>query len=164
MSVSLFREMARYNQWQNRQLYRACGSLDDAHRKRDCGLFFHSIHGTLNHLLLTDRLWMARFTGDSFTVTGLDQQLYEQFDELCEQRQHTDRQIVDFFDQRIDEDLQGILSYQSAATGEWRSFPQALCFNHFFNHQTHHRGQITAALSAQGIDFGVTDLIFMPRQ
>ncbi|MDY6919680.1 MAG: DinB family protein [Pseudomonadota bacterium] len=154
--------MAQYNQWMNQQLYRAVATLEDRRRKQDCGLFFHSIHGTLNHLLLCDRMWLARFQGQPFRASGLDQELYAQFEALAEAREETDGVIIQWALGLDSETLPKRLHYRSLSAQTDRDMDYCLAVTHFFNHQTHHRGQITAALSRQGIDFGVTDLIFMP--
>ncbi|KAF0804329.1 hypothetical protein A6D6_03166 [Alcanivorax xiamenensis] len=162
MWLSHYSTLALYNRWQNRQHYQLCAELDDTQRKADRGLFFHSIHGTLNHLLLADRLWLGRFLDRPFPILGLDQELYEDFDQLRRERESTDQIILDYIAElkrtRLDDDL----SYVSASTGQLRSYPLRLCLTHFFNHQTHHRGQLTTAYSQLGHDVGVTDLIFMP--
>jgi len=84
--------MAAYNRWMNDRIYAACTALSDEERKRDVGVFFKSVHGTLNHLLLGDRVWMGRFTGVPFSVQSLDQELYAEFGELRAQRQRTDEE------------------------------------------------------------------------
>ena len=86
----LFLIQSRYNQWMNHKLYTVCEQVPDEERKQDMGAFFHSIHGTLNHLLLGDRLWMGRFTGTDFPVKSLDQELYRDFKELWRARTDTD--------------------------------------------------------------------------
>src|ERR1700682_4507476 len=86
--------MARYNEWMNGRLYDASAKLSDEVRKEDMGAFFKSIHGTLNHLLLADRIWMGRFTGPPFAVTSLAQELFSDFDELRKERAATDRAIT----------------------------------------------------------------------
>ncbi|AFT71548.1 DinB family protein [Alloalcanivorax dieselolei B5] len=162
MWLSHYSTLARYNQWQNQQHYQLCDRLDDTQRKADRGLFFHSIHGTLNHLLLADRLWLGRFLDRPFHVQRLDQELYEDFDQLWRERENTDQAILDYIAGLEESRLDGELSYVSASTGQSRSQPLRLCLTHFFNHQTHHRGQITTAYGQLGHDVGVTDLIFMP--
>ena len=87
------RLLAEYNAWMNGKLYAACATLSDEDRKRDRGAFFHSIHGTLNHVLLADSIWMGRFEGAPFNFTSLDQELYASFDELQKQRVETDKRI-----------------------------------------------------------------------
>src|SRR5687768_14504218 len=85
--------LRRYNRWMNERLYAACAELTDAVRKEDRGAPFRSVHGTLNHLLLADRVWMGRFTGQPFAVRSLDQELYSDFDELRAARGETDDAI-----------------------------------------------------------------------
>lgn len=153
--------MARYNQWMNQRLYAACAGLDDARRKRDEGIFFRSIHNTLNHILLADRVWLGRLTGEPFAVTGLDQVLYDDFDELTAAREQTDRDLIDYVAGCDDDSLSQPFTYRNFA-GEETTLPLLVVLTHVFNHQTHHRGQVTALLSQAGIDYGVTDLIRMP--
>lgn len=155
--------MARYNQWMNDKLYDVCGSLSDSERNSDCGLFFGSIHGTLNHLLLADRVWFGRFLGEPFEVTGLDQELFADFGELRGARAETDRLILDWCIGLTETELAGQLHYTSISKPVPRTCPLWVAVTHLFNHQTHHRGQITAALSQLGRDFGVTDLIALPE-
>ncbi|MCU5787033.1 DinB family protein [Alloalcanivorax marinus] len=157
-----YAHLARYNHWQNGQILAACATLDDGERKADRGLFFHSIHGTLNHLLLTDRMWLGRFTDRPFPVHRLDQELYADFATLERERRLTDQALLDYTATLDEARIDGELSYVSASTGQARRYPMRLCLTHLFNHQTHHRGQLTAALSQLGRDFGTTDLIFMP--
>ena len=153
--------MARYNQWMNRKLYEVCAGLTDKERKRDVGAFFKSIHGSLNHILLADRVWMGRFTGRPFPVKSLDQELYGDFDELRAEREKEDEIILKWVGALTDEDLDRTLSYSSIANPQPRSHPLWFAVLHFFNHQTHHRGQVTTLLSQRGVDYGVTDLIWM---
>lgn len=157
------REMAAYNQWMNRSLYAVSGQLSDAERREDRGAFFKSVHGTLNHILLADKVWLGRFLGEPFRVASLDQELYHDFAELTRAREQTDEQIIDWARNLTDEDLAGTLRYTSIVNPEPRSYDMWLVVAHFFNHQTHHRGQLTTLLSQFGKDFGVTDLILLPR-
>ena len=154
--------MARYNQWMNHKLYDLCGELTDEQRKRDVGAFFKSIHGTLNHLLVADRIWMARFTSQPFPGYKLDQQLYDDFNELKAAREFEDVRILNWMLTQTEQDLSGNLHYTSIANPQPRTTPLWLALSHFFNHQTHHRGQITTLLMQQGIDPGVTDLMWLP--
>jgi uncharacterized damage-inducible protein DinB len=91
-----FELLARYNQWMNEKLYQVCAEIPDQKRKEDLGAFFQSIHGTLNHLLYGDKAWMGRFTGPLYSVTVIGQNLYEQFEELREERIKTDREILEW--------------------------------------------------------------------
>ena len=85
-TVSYACTMARYNRWMNERLYEHCGTLSDRDRKDDRGAFFKSIHGTLNHILLGDRLWLSRFLGRDFQIESLSQELYADFADLTRQR------------------------------------------------------------------------------
>lgn len=155
-------KMARYNRWMNQRIYQCCAPLSDEARKQDMGAFFRSIHGTLNHLLLADRLWMGRFTGEPFHAESLDQELYADFTELRAAREQEDQRILDWVASLTPDDLAGELSYTSMSKPQPRRYPLWFALSHFFNHQTHHRGQVTTLLMQQGIDPGVTDLIWMP--
>lgn len=162
ISVEHARAMARYNRWMNERLYDCCAGLSDAERKRDAGAFFRSIHGTLNHLLLADRIWMGRFTGRPFPAKSLDQELYADFDELRAERAATDAAITQWVDGLTEADLAGELAYTGMTNPAPRRCPLWFAVTHFFNHQTHHRGQLTTLLFQRGIDPGVTDLIALP--
>ncbi|HET9579316.1 MAG TPA: DinB family protein [Usitatibacter sp.] len=157
------RTMARYNRWMNERLYECCARLADQERKRDAGAFFKSIHGTLNHLLLADRVWMGRFTGTTFRVKSLADELYADFAELRTERAKTDDAIDAWAATLTDAKLRGELAYTSIVNPEPRRYPLGLAVTHFFNHQTHHRGQLTTLLMQQGIDPGVTDLIWLAQ-
>jgi uncharacterized damage-inducible protein DinB len=155
--------MARYNRWMNERLYGCCAQLPDEERKRDVRAFFKSIHGTLNHLLLGDRVWLGRFTGKPFVVTSLAQELYSDFAELRAERDLTDAAIVDWTSSLTKEDFARDLSYVGITSPKPRRYPLWFAVTHFFNHQTHHRGQLTSLLFQRGIDPGVTDLISLPE-
>jgi len=163
VNVQQARTMAAYNRWMNEGLYGVCAALSDDARKADRGAFFRSIHGTLNHLLLADKVWMGRFTDRPFAVRSLDQELYADFAELRSERARMDAAIEAWARGLTDAILHGELVYTSIANPERRSSAMALCVMHFFNHQTHHRGQLTTLLSQLGVDFGTTDLIAMPE-
>ena len=163
MDPTAAQAMAQYNRWMNERLYECCARLPDPERKRDAGAFFKSIHGTLNHLLLGDKVWMGRFTGKPFAFTSLAQELHADFDELRAERASMDKAIIDWAKALTDEDFSRELSYTSAVKPQPRRYPFWLAAAHFFNHQTHHRGQLTTLLSQLGIDPGVTDLIWLPQ-
>ena len=145
------------------RLYVLCAELTDAERKRDRGAFFHSIHGTLNHLLLGDRIWLGRFVGRPFAVRSLDQELYADFAALRAEREQTDREIDAWAASLTPADLEGTLHYTSLVNPAPRSYPFWVAATHFFNHQTHHRRQLTTLLVQAGVDPGVTDLIWLPE-
>jgi uncharacterized damage-inducible protein DinB len=149
--------LARYNALANRRLYEACARLSDAERKRRRPAFFGSIHGTLNHLMVGDRIWLARFSGEEVPSTGLDAILYEDFEELWEARQAEDAR-VEAFAAGIDEGfLRGTIRYVNNE-GRTCDDPVELLVAHFFNHQTHHRGQVHDMLTQTDVSPPVLDL------
>jgi len=162
ISVEYVRKMASYNQWMNLKLYQSCAGLSDAERKRDQGAFFKSIHGTLNHLLLGDRVWMGRFLQQPFTVAALDQILYPDFAELRHEREQTDAAILTWAQTISNAELAEDFSYTSIIASQTRTQPLGFLVMHFFNHQTHHRGQLTTLLNQCGVEPGVTDLLLLP--
>jgi len=159
-----FRAMARYNRWMNERVYDCAARLTDAQRKEDVRAFFKSIHGTLNHLLVADRIWMGRFVGPPFRVPSLDHELHADFTELRAERAKTDAEIVAWAAALDDARLDGELAYVSIVNPAPRRTPMRLAVAHFFNHQTHHRGQLTTLLFQRGIDPGVTDLMWLPAE
>lgn len=163
MNPTFAQTMAAYNRWMNDRLYDCCARLTDEERKRDVGAFFKSIHGTLNHQLLGDRVWLGRFTGTPFAMKSLDQELYSDFTELRAERVSTDTAILDWASSLTEAHFAGELSYTSVVNPKPRRYPFWFAVAHFFNHQTHHRGQLTTLLSQRGIDPGVTDLIWLPQ-
>jgi uncharacterized damage-inducible protein DinB len=153
--------LAEYNAWMNQKLYAICAEIPDRKRQEDLGAFFKSIHGTLDHLLASDRAWMGRFINQPFNQ-GISQELYSDFDELHKAREVTDQQIVEWAKTLTSEWLNQPLQYTSNVDQKTRVLPTWLLVTHMFNHQTHHRGQITTLLSQLGYDPGVTDLPWLP--
>ena len=158
-SLAHARALAAYNRIMNLRIYAACANLSDSDRKRHTGAFFKSIHGTLNHLLVGDSVWMSRFTGQPVAIRSLDQELYADFDSLRSQRVAMDNAIVQCVDGLNAERLGSSLTYSSLAGDRTTTLPLWFVLTHFFNHQTHHRGQVTTLLSQCGHDPGVTDFI-----
>jgi uncharacterized damage-inducible protein DinB len=157
--------MAAYNAWQNASLVAAADGLADAERRADKGAFFGSIHATLSHLVWADRLWLARFTGSapprarSIAASVAE---CEDWDRLKREREALDREIVSWAAGLGGADLEGDLTWHSGSLGRDVSRPLWLLVAHFFNHQTHHRGQVHALLTAFGAKPEDTDLCFMP--
>ena len=159
---------ARYNRWMNDKLYALAATMSDEERKRAMGAFFGSIHGTFNHLLVGDRVWLARFHGTSapegFMAPGirsLDQDLVADFDELRRERARTDDELSAFVHTLTPERLAAPLVF--TRRGQRTEAPRWWLVAQVFNHQTHHRGQITTLFAQQGRDPGVTDLYAMLR-
>ena len=156
--------MARYNAWQNASLIAAAGQLDDEGRRRDRGAFFKSMHGTLNHLLATDRIWMKRFTGEGDAPDRLDAILHEGFAELRTAREAEDRRIIAWIDGLDEARLAGVIRYRRVSTPD--EFVQELmpALDHWFNHQTHHRGHAHMILTSLGKPAPELDLLFYQRE
>ncbi|MDO3381442.1 DinB family protein [Gilvimarinus algae] len=170
------RLLALYNLRMNRQVYGAAAGLDEATLAEPAGAFFGSILGTLNHILVGDLLWLNRFAAHSPAYTSLmplaelprptrlDELLYDRFGALSSARALVDEAIVHWSaDELAAADLDRPLAYHNSK-GEpaTRDFGELLM--HFFNHQTHHRGQVSTLLNQRGVDIGVTDfLIDIPQ-
>ena len=162
MRTEQVRVLAAYNAWMNDKLYAACATVPEEERKRDRGAFFSSIHGTLNHLLLADLIWLGRFHGKPYPVRSLDQELYPDFADLRSVREATDETIASWAGGLTEERLAARLEFTSGITKKTYAPPLWKLALHFFNHQTHHRGQLTTLLHQTGIDYGVTDLMMLP--
>lgn len=167
MNLEWTSALARYNRWMNDKLYALAAGLGDEARKRDVGAFFKSIHGTFNHLLLADRVWLGRFTGATLPdgdlgpggIRSLDQELYADFEELRRERVRTDDEVSAWVATLTDEALAAPLVYMRR--GQRLEVPLWWAVSHVFNHQTHHRGQITTVFTQLGHDPGATDLFAM---
>jgi uncharacterized damage-inducible protein DinB len=157
------RMFAHYNAWANARVYEAAARLSDEQYRADRGAFFRSVHGTLNHLLVTDRIWMQRFTGRGETYDRLDTILHERLDELRTAREAEDRRIVGWIDSLDDAALDGVIRYRRVSTPEEFVQPLAPALRHFFNHQTHHRGQAHMVLTTLGKEAPPLDLLFFQR-
>jgi uncharacterized damage-inducible protein DinB len=154
--------LAEYNHWMNRRMYAACTTLDDGERRRDHGLFFKSIHATLNHLLWGDRAWMRRFTNKSYSLGPPGQDLFQDFSELSTARAEMDSDILAFARGVTPEWLSAPLTWTSQLYGFTQTAPQFVLVLQMFNHQTHHRGQVHAILTRLGVDMGPTDIPLLP--
>jgi uncharacterized damage-inducible protein DinB len=160
---SRYATFARYNQWANRRLYDAAAALSDAEYRADQGAFFKSMHGTLNHLLTTDRIWMKRFTGEGDAPDRLDTILHERLADLAAARQSEDRRIVAWMDGLDEAALAGVIRYRRVSTPEEFVQPLSPALDHWFNHQTHHRGQAHMVLTSLGKAAPELDLLYFQR-
>jgi uncharacterized damage-inducible protein DinB len=170
-----YRFLARYNRWFNQRLYDACEQLSDDERKRDRGAFFGSIHHSLNHLVVADQAWLRRLRqcaqehgvgvasiGDEVLdlplAYTLDMVLFDDWAALRAKRVQLDAAIEDWLAELPPAYAQMTMRY-SNSKGVQRVHPAWQALTHFFNHQTHHRGQVSTLLMQAGVDPGVTDLI-----
>ncbi|WP_347930052.1 DinB family protein [Pseudomonas helvetica] len=162
--------MATYNQWMNAKIYEAASSLPDEELSVDRKAFFGSILGTLNHLVAGDTVWLKRFAKHPAdylalepiqqlpALKSLDQLLFSNIRKLSAHRVWLDQNIVEWSRSIAEPDLDHTLHYTSMeGIPADRNFYGLVM--HFFNHQTHHRGQVTTLLSQAGVDIGDTDLV-----
>lgn len=167
-----YRAYAFYNRDFNERLYELIEPLGDDERTRDRGAFFGSIHATLDHILLADYAWLARFRDSGIAADalanahlpvseqGLGQLLYPDWPSLVAARQETDNVLTNWTHALTTSDLEATMHYRNFR-GETRDHPAWIAITHLFNHQTHHRGQVTTLLSQLGIDPGVTDYLII---
>ena len=156
-----FQMLAAYNSWANSQVYDACAALTDAEYREDRGAFFGSIHRTLNHILVADRIWMRRLTGDGTAPTDLGAVLFEDFSDLRTARDAEDVRITNYLGSLTDNALSTTVTYTPVTVPTEVTEPVAPVLAHLFNHQTHHRGQAHALLTRAGQKTGDTDLPFI---
>ena len=164
MNTEQCRFLAEYNTWMNTRLYAVCAEIPDAERKTTRAAFFGSIHGTLNHLMVADLLWLARFRGQSQPPLRLDQILHDDFGELRAAREALDGEIAGFFAGLDQSWLDGTITYSMITRPETVTEPVAPLLMHFFNHQTHHRGQAHALLTRLGREAPALDLVYYLRE
>ncbi|MBI4184811.1 MAG: damage-inducible protein DinB [Proteobacteria bacterium] len=157
-----FHTLARYNAWANRRLYAACGKLPHEEYVKDRSAFFGSIHGTLNHILVGDRIWLGRIEGSTAPAPALDAILYPDFARLLVAREREDNRILKLTGGLTEARLAGELDYANTQ-GERFRMPMSLVLGHLFNHQTHHRGQVHDMLSQVPSEPPPLDLAYFTR-
>ncbi|MGI9399869.1 MAG: DinB family protein [Rhizobiaceae bacterium] len=160
---SHFQMFAAYNAWANNKLYNAAARLSPEAYNRNVGAFFGSMNGTLNHILVGDRIWMKRFCGSGDHPNELDAVLETDFDRLRAEREKEDRRIIDWIDSLTDEALQQEFSYRTITNPADMNQILGPAVSHLFNHQTHHRGQAHMILSVLGEDPPPLDLLYFYR-
>jgi uncharacterized damage-inducible protein DinB len=153
-----FERMARYNRWANRRLYGAVAQLEPEEIHAPRSGFFPSIAKTLNHMVVTDRIWIGRFLGNLSDHKRLDEAPYDDFAELTAAREAEDQRIIGFFRELPQARIGAVLDYKNMA-GEPKSSVLLPLLAHFFNHQTHHRGQAHGMLSATRVAPPSLDLV-----
>ncbi len=171
LALANYQFLARYNQWFNERLYTACENLSDEERKRDRGAFFGSIEATLTHLVWADKMWLGRFANQGQHFAALPPALlalppgasyatplYSDFPALHMARMELDTAIRTWLADMPADFLQSTMRY-SNTKGVQRAHPAWQALTHLFNHQTHHRGQVTTLVAQAGVDVGTTDLI-----
>lgn len=157
--------MARYNKWQNLSLYTAADELGESARTQERGAYFGSIHKTLSHLLWGDRIWMSRFADlplpDAPSVAA-SVDMIEDWEMLKGEREKTDQDILDWSGEVTQAFLDGTISWYSGSQKRDFTNPTDRLVVHMFNHQTHHRGQVHAMITAANGNPEDTDLFLLP--
>jgi len=146
--LARYRMFAGYNAWCNKRLYDTAAQVADTDYRTDRGAFFKSLHSTLNHLLVGDRIWMRRFTGQGKAPPSLDAILHDDFARLRVARRTEDERISHYIGILSEDDLTKTIRYRTVVNPQDIEQVLAPALDHFFNHQTHHRGQAHAMLSA----------------
>jgi len=166
MTLARYKMFAGYNGWANERVYNAAAKLSAEEYRADRGAFFKSIHGTLNHILVADRIWMHRFTGKGEAPARLDAILHENLTSLRSARDREDARISAYIGQLTEEELAATFSYVTITNPKTIAQPLAPALDHFFNHQTHHRGQAHVVLTGlKGRDIAPSlDLILYQRE
>ncbi|MEM1377032.1 MAG: DinB family protein [Pseudomonadota bacterium] len=166
ITVAHAQTMARYNAWQNASMVKAANTLTDEARREDRGAFFGSIQRTFSHLLWADQIWMSRFAGTAKPEGGISNSvdLYSVWSDFKRERQAFDQMILSWTRDLDPNWLEGDLKWVSGAANREVTKPKWFLVTHFFNHQTHHRGQIHAMLTAAGAKTDDTDLFFLPDE
>ena len=160
---SHYQDFAAYNQWANQRVYDVVSRLPVEVYKCDRGMFFNSFEGTLNHLVITDLMWLYRMTGEGDYPQKLDEIIYDDFEGLREARVKLDQRIIEYASGLEADDFGRVLSYMTVSYGAMESkLSETLA--HFFNHQTHHRGQIHNCLSQIDIDPPPLDYMLFLRE
>jgi len=162
MMKAHFSRFAAYNAWANTRLYDAAGQLDPAARTRDIGAYFTSLHGTLNHILVADQVWMRRLTGEGPDPRELDEITQPGFRALRRAREAEDARISAYVDGLAEDAFAESVDYANLA-GQPQNMERGLILAHFFNHQTHHRGQAHDGLKRLGLEPPALDLLYFMR-
>jgi uncharacterized damage-inducible protein DinB len=161
---SHFAKMARYNAWANRRLYADARTLSDPDYRKNVGAFFGSLHGTLNHLMVADRIWMRRLTGTGDHPAKLNAIMFDDLSSLELARTQEDERIIRYVDELREAEIGQNLEYVTT-NGVHQSTPVGDVLTHMFNHQTHHRGQAHTILTMLGIgEPHALDLMLMLRE
>lgn len=161
--VQRYRELADYNAWANARIYDAARTLSPSDYHADLGAFFHSVCGTLNHILVADRIWLSRLHGEPQPSDPLNTILHTDIEALWTARRGADTRFISFVTDLSPGDLGNRLSYRPIGNPRTIEQPVWSVLDHVFNHQTHHRGQAHALLTRLGAIVASLDLIQYQR-
>ena len=159
---TFFELMAEYNKWMDGKIYDVCLEIPDELRKKDMGAFFKSIHGTLNHIYYGDIAWLERLRDGKFTPRKIGEDIFDDFLELKAAQEKMDFEILNWAKTLTPEILNKPFDYVSNVENFRRPLPIWVLATHMFNHQTHHRGQVTTLIKQLGYEPGITDIPWLP--
>ena len=148
--IKNFQLLANFNAWANMKIFVSCKKLDEREYKKDRKAFFTSIHGTLNHLLVIDKVYISRIEGKNHGMKKMNQILYEHIGRLEEARIKEDKRLIDLVNNLSEENIHKEITYESFESGDI-TYTINFILTTLFNHQTHHRGQVHNMLSQAGI-------------
>ena len=160
--ATVARELARYNKWQNENLVATLAGLDEEDVLKDRGMFFGSILATLDHILMVDRRLMAIIRNEETPVFDPKQRIAQDFANWRDLRATEDARIIDLADKAEDGWFDEMVGFTVKRIGMTLNKPRSVFWSQLFNHQTHHRSQVTSELQHMGIDYGMTDIPFNP--
>ena len=158
-----FETFALYNRWANGRLLAVAAGLAADQLAENRGAFFGSVIGTLNHILVADRIWLLRLTGSGEAPGALDEILYTEFELFRRAREIEDARLIKVVSGLNQDDLRRTLRYRNMLGDEFEQ-PLTAVLAHLFNHQTHHRGQVHTLLTQFGVSVPVLDLIYFIRE
>lgn len=158
-----FQRLGRYNRWANQRLLEACTHLGDEGCKEGRPSYFGSIHNTLNHVIVCDRIWLSRIKGQDSPGLALNDVPHKTLSEVQEARAALDQELIDLVDGLTADRLSGFIRYKSSG-GAVKDDPLVVILDHVFNHHTHHRGQIHGMLSGTPIAPPPLDLLYFHRE
>ncbi len=160
-----FQVLARFNRWVNGRLYGCVAELSDADYRADRGAFFGSVHATLNHILIGDRLWFGRIKDEvPAEIKSLDQILHDDLASLTAAREAMDARIIEIVDGLNEGDLDREITFRQLSRPAPLTQPARRMLQTVFNHQTHHRGQVHCLLTQAGIEPPPMDIMIYVRE
>jgi len=159
-----YKMFAGYNDWANRKVYTIAADLSDVEWERDCGVFFGSMMGTLNHILVGDMIWMSRFTGEGDVSDRLDAAPHPEFGPLLAARRSMNDRIINFCSTVSEDQLSAEFTYTPVTNPNPVTQPLGPALAHLFNHQTHHRGHVDAIMTQLTGEAPSLDLIYYQRE
>ena len=162
MTADLIKALASYNTWANEQTRLECDKLNNEQLRKDVGAFFGSIHGTMNHIMVADHIWMARFLGEPEFTAKLDAVLFATPEAFWAARKNLDAKIETFAASVSADWLAGSLTFGRVSSPVKRTRPRWALVVHMFNHATYHRGQVTTLMKQMGFDPAETDFPAAP--